>query len=254
MTEPLRRLTNEGIDRFRSYLERVGNGDKEDPPFNLLTDPVSSEPASGSIIVPGIPPGDALKDRFAFGLWLKELLAPLQQNTLPRDYRLWNWLSLRFFEQLCPPGGDGIRRPRREEAYILDAAFSHTKYYRHLVRMAWMAVSVHGEYGKILLKPRNVDGPPLAGSGEIVEQLASRQSLFGNVTLIEGAYRLYYSEDEQRPRRGSGGSGAGSPRRLATIVQQLDLTYDLRECTPRQFISLLPKEFNRWRSVDNRQN
>ena len=246
MTEPLRRLTDEGIDRFRSYLDRIGDGAKEQPPLVLLTDPVFSEPVAGGVALPRNPPEDVLRDRFTFGSWLKDLLAPLQQNTLPRDYRLWNWLSLRFFDQLCPAAGDGIRRLRRDEAYILDAAFSHTKYYRHLVRMAWMAVSLHGEYGKVLLKPRSVDGPPLAGSGEIVEQLASRQSLFGNTTLIEGAYRLYFSEDEQRPRRGAGGSSAGSPRRLATIVQQLDLTYDLRECTPDQFISLLPKEFNRW--------
>ncbi len=249
MTESLRRLTDEGIDRFRSYLDRIGDGAKEPPPLALLTDPVFSEPVAGGVTLPRDAPEDVLRDRFTFGSWLKDLLAPLQQNTLPRDYRLWNWLSLRFFDQLCPVGGDGIRRPRREEAYILDAAFSHTKYYRHLVRMAWIAVSMHGEYGKVLLKPRSVDGPPLASSGEIVEQLASRQSLFGNTTLIEGAYRLYFSEDEQRPRRGAGGSGAGSPRRLATIVQQLDLTYDLRECTPEQFISLLPKEFDRWKSV-----
>jgi hypothetical protein len=247
MTEPLRRLTDEGISHFRTYLERVGQGPKEDPPFDLLTDPVFSEAVQGAIAVPRDPPEDVLKDRFALGSWLHGLLAPLQQNTLPRDYRLWNWLSLRFFDHLCPAGGDGIRRPRRAEAYILDATFSHTKYYRHLVRMTWMAVSLHGDYGKILLKPRSVDGPPLAGSGEIVEQLASRQSLFGNATLIEGAYRLYFSEDEQRPLRGAGGSGAGSPRRLATVVQQLDLTYDLRDCTSEQFISLLPREFDRWK-------
>lgn len=247
MTEPLRRLTDEGINLFRSYLERIRNGAKDEPPFDLLTNPVFSEPVAGGITLPDNLPEDVLGDRFRFGFWLTDLLAPLQQNTLPRDYRLWNWFSLRFFNQLCPAGGDGIRRPRREEAYVLDAEFSHTKYYRHLVRMAWMAVSLHGEYGKILLKPRSADGPPLAGSGEIVEQLASRQSLFGNARLIEGAYRLYFDEDEQRPRRGAGGSGAGSPRRLATIVQQLDLTYDLRNCTPEQFISLLPKEFNRWK-------
>ncbi|MFT8366895.1 MAG: hypothetical protein ABF623_13725 [Gluconobacter cerinus] len=250
MSELLRRLTDEGVNQFRSYLDRIRNGVKEDPPISFLTDPVFSEPVTGSVVVPEVTPERGFEDRFEFGLWLNDLLTPLQQNTLPRDYRLWNWLSLRFFEQLCPPGSDGIRRPRRQEAYILDAVFSHTQYYRHLVRMAWMAVSVHGEYGKILLKSRSIDGPPLARSGEIVEQLASRQSLFGNVTLIEGAYRLYYSVDEQRPRRGSGGSSAGSPRRLATIVQQLDLTYDLRECTSQQFISLLPKEFNRWKTPE----
>ncbi|KHL24104.1 hypothetical protein PK98_15575 [Croceibacterium mercuriale] len=243
----MRRLTDEGIDHFREYIERIRNGAKIQPPSDLLTDPVFSEPVAGRVMLPLDLPEDALSDRFRFGIWLRDLLAPLQQNTLPRDYHLWNWLSLRFFDQLCAAGGDDIRRPRRDEAYILDAAFSHTKYYRHLVRMAWMAVSLHGEYGKILLKSRSTDGPPLAGSGEIVEQLASRQSLFGNATLIEGAYRLYFSEDEQRPRKGAGGSGAGSPRRLATIVQQLDLTYDLRDCTPEQFIELLPKEFNRWK-------
>lgn len=250
MTDMLRKLNDEGVDQFRTYVQSLRSGQKEPPPLHLLTDPVASEPAPASIPVPNALPAAALADRFAFGSWLVNLLQPLQASGLVRDYGLWNWLSLKYFDHLCPASNGGRRWPRDPEAYVLDREFSYYSYYRHLVRTAWLAVALHQEHSKILLRPAGRDdGPPLAGSGEIVEQLASRQSLFGNRTLIEAAYRLYFDETEQRPRRGSGGSGAGSPRRLATVVQQLDLTYDLRECTTDQFLELLPKEFNRWKSV-----
>lgn len=246
MTDPVRRLTDEGIEAFRSYLERVRAGAAERPPTQLLTDPIASEPFEGGIEIDKEANG-ALNDRYEFGAYLRNTFSALSPADISRDYRLWNWLSLYFFEDLCPEVA-GRRKLRDKEAYILEAAFSYYSYYRHLVRTAWQAVALHGPVSKILLRAAGRDeGPPLARSGEIVEQLASRQSIFGSATIIEGAYRLYFDEDTQRPKRGSAGSSAGSPRRLATVVQQLDLTYDLRECTVEQFLDLLPTEFNRWK-------
>jgi hypothetical protein len=83
---------------------------------------------------------------------------------------------------------------------------------------------------------------------EIFEQLAARQDILGNETVVAGAYRLYFDPKEQRPKQGSGGKGAGSPRRLSAVVQQLDLTYDLRDCSVEQFLALLPTEFDRFRN------
>jgi hypothetical protein len=99
-------------------------------------------------------------------------------------------------------------------------------------------VANNGDCAKVLLQTR-------AGGkrSDIFEQLAARQTIFGNRTIIAGAYKLYYDVAAQLPKRGAGGKGAGSPRRLVSFIQQIDLTYDLRACSPQQFIDLLPREF-----------
>ncbi|HEY3770730.1 MAG TPA: hypothetical protein VGN44_18795, partial [Candidatus Angelobacter sp.] len=40
------------------------------------------------------------------------------------------------------------------------------------------------------------------------------------------------------------------PRRLTRIIGQLSLTYDLGQCTPAQFLQLLPKEFDKFKGKE----
>jgi hypothetical protein len=104
-------------------------------------------------------------------------------------------------------------------------------------------VENYGDYSKVLVKTR--------GEGkrsDIFEQLAARQTIYGNPTIIVAAYHLYFDSAAQLPKRGAGGKGAGSPRRLVSFIQQIDLTYDLWACTSEQFLGLLPKEFAKFKT------
>jgi hypothetical protein len=109
----------------------------------------------------------------------------------------------------------------------------------------WLAVKEHGQHAKVLLIT--------SGGGvrsDIGEQLGAQQFLFGNRTFIEAAYAMYFDESTQKPRRGAGGKGAGSARRLASIARQLELTYDVPTCGRNGFLCLLPRqEFKRWISA-----
>ena len=58
--------------------------------------------------------------------------------------------------------------------------------------------------------------------------------------------KMYFDKDAQKPRRGAGGKGGGSARRLASVARQLELTYDLQDCPPARFLALLPREFKTW--------
>jgi hypothetical protein len=107
-----------------------------------------------------------------------------------------------------------------------------------------LAVLNHGDTAKLLLlasKPDTIS--------EICDRLTAKQKVFGNPTVIAGAYALYFDMKAQRPKQGTGGKGKGSPRRLMAVTDQLDLTYDLVECRSDQFISLLPKEFDKFRPL-----
>lgn len=245
MGDRLRMLTAAGVAEFRSHLAVARAGAIVDSPKALLTAPEYSADFAEIEIQAPVFPG-----RFEFGTHLVALLGGLDRRTLSRNYGLWTWLALFYFDQLCPPSGDGTRKVFADEAYILPAKYDYQSYYRHLVRTPWLAVSDHGDSAKVLLIPASQNGgASLAKRGEIIEQLASRQAVLGNPRVIRAANKLYFDPTTNRPRRGAGGSKGGSPRRLALVLQQLDLTFDLAACEEKRLLALLPKEFDRWKTV-----
>jgi hypothetical protein len=236
MSGLLRTLNSTGIESFANYLQSLRNGSAAEPPFHLLTDDVTSDPLDVDIPMQQ----QSFVDGYAFGEYLVATLKPLPRSKIAFDHALWSWLSLYHFDQICP-AVDGKRAVLEDAVYVLPSTYNHRRYYRHLVRTPWLAVEENGNCAKVLLKNR--------GSGkrsDIFEQLAARQTIFGNKTIIAGAYKLYFDETAGLPKRGAGGKGAGSPRRLVSFIQQIDLTYDLMACTPDQFIGLLPKEFDKF--------
>jgi hypothetical protein len=247
VTDSVRRLNDGGIAKFREYLDSLRAGATASPPDGLLTDVATSEGLGFDIPVERPPQIAPFTDRYKFGCYLKERFAPLGPAAVAMDYGLWTWLSLYYFEQLCPSAGNGERSVVADEAYIVHKTFKYEEYYRHLVRTPWLVVVQHGDRSRVLLIPASAPGDhPLGKRGEIIEQLAARQTILGSSSLIASAYQMYFDESKGRPRRGAGGSGGGSPRRLALVAQQLELTYDLSACSAEEILSLLPAEFDRW--------
>jgi hypothetical protein len=99
-----------------------------------------------------------------------------------------------------------------------------------------VAVRITGEVVKPLLA-RSLDT-----RGDLLEQLSFRIELFGHPRIMATAERLNI-DDKGRPTKLASSKAGGSPRRLATIVAQLKLTYDLRGASADQVIGLLPREF-----------
>lgn len=251
MTDTIRILTASGTQHFIAWLEAVRLGNKHAPPNLLLTDPASSEPLDIEMVIGRQELGRPFVSRYEFGAWLVQKLKLLPKTEISRNAGLWNWLALYFIDQLAPPAADSSRKLYDNDVYALEPQFNFRGYYRHAIRTAWLAVHEHGINSRVLLIPagRTQAGVGiLAHRGEIIEQLAARQWVLGSTTVIGAANRLYMDPAEGRPRRGAAGSGKGSPRRLAAILQQLELTYDLRDCSVEQVIELLSTEFDRWKS------
>ena len=246
MTDPVRILTQEGIERFRNYLGELRLDGALAPPFELLTDSAFSAPAGFSATVSRKRDLPALMSRYDFGCYLVAQLSVADKNVISRNYGLWTWLALYYFDFVCEAEA-GVRSPDEDAVYLLPKDFNFRRYYRHMVRSPWWAVSVHGESSKVLLAPRIGTKHPLSTRGEIFEQLASRQSLFGSRVIIQSAFQLYCDSKTGRPKGKTGGSAAGSPRRLADVLNQLDLTFDLGGDVPDVVIGRLPKEFAKWK-------
>lgn len=237
MSTVVRRLTANGIEEFRKYLDHLRGGGTDPVPHALLVDPAASETLTHEIpITPR-----TLTSNYDLGVYMVEILRPLDRHVISRDTGLWAWLALYFFHYFCPAEKDGKRNPLEDAVYLLSPTFQHNRYYRHAIRTPWLAVLEHGENSKVMLVT-SAKGT----RSDIFEQLASRQQLFGNKTVIACASELYLDKTTGRLRRGAAGKGAGSVRRLAAVAQQLDLTYDLVACNVEVYLRLLPKEFSKF--------
>jgi hypothetical protein len=88
---------------------------------------------------------------------------------------------------------------------------------------------------------------PLHQPGDVAEQLAARQEIVTNRAAMALATLLYIDSQTLTVRRGASGRGAGSARRLAAVLNQLELTWDLYGMNTAELTALLPGEFSRFR-------
>jgi len=233
----VRVLNAEGLEKFSEYLAALRAAPSMAPPFDLLTDGRFSDPFDPPVTIEQ----RSFASAYEIGAYMIEVFANCEDRLISRNHGLWTWLALFYFDELCKPDASGNRKALQEPLYVLDERFSFYRYYKHGVRTPWAAVKMHGEYSKVLLLT--------VGKGirtDITESLGGYQDIFGNKTIIASAYSMYFDSTQQKPRRGAGGKGGGSARRLANVSRQLELTYDLQECSPAQFLDLLPKEFKAW--------
>jgi hypothetical protein len=235
----IRRLNEEGLQRLGSFLDSLKGDQPEAYPAAVLTDPATSEPIESEVAIEPRRFGN----RFEAAKYLFEKLSAAGIRDVERDGGMWAWLALFYFEELCPAGSDGQRKPGERARWIPEVS-NFQRYYRHLLAGPYIIYRAHRES-----PPRAMAllCNPLDRPGDIVEQFASRQELVTNRAIVEGATKLYIDPRTSRPRRGSGGKGDGSPRRFADVLKQFDATWDLYALTTEALLHLLPTEFDRFR-------
>ncbi|MCO6455543.1 MAG: hypothetical protein J5I93_09630 [Pirellulaceae bacterium] len=235
----VRKLTETGIKAFTEYLTRLADGEKIDPPMHLLTDADSSQELLGTAEVEPV----TLDSKLAAAKYLTIQLASLDKSEVDNNVGLWTWLSLFFFDQVCPESASGERKPGEIVRHVL--TLSALKYYRHLLAGPCRLWQLHGKCSRVFLYN------PLTEHGDFSEQLASRQQHISNLHLIEAVDRLYYDPESigaGRPKRGAlTRTRPGNLRRLVAVIQQFDLTYDMYAMNSEQILTLLPDEFDHWR-------
>lgn len=235
----LRRFTPEGTRRFAEYRRRLAVEPALEPPTHLLEDDSVTELMPGGAVVK---PRE-FRNRLEAGVYLNELLGGVPINLPEHDQGLWTWLTLFYFDNVCPPDAHG-KRKAREEARLVALVDNYQRFYRHLLLGPFLIVRAHkdapGRAMAFLCQP-------LWKPGDIVGQLASRKELVTNKAVAEAATRLYYDAASGSLKRGSGSKVKGGPRRLADLLNQLDVTWYLYGMTTEELLALLPKEFDRFR-------
>jgi hypothetical protein len=234
----LSRLNGQGIAKFVEWLNDQRSGFLSEPPMWLLTDEAYTENLSGNVDIQAVP----LPTRWDAGKLLYESLTAAKLADNPIDPGLWTWLTLAFIESVCPKGAKGLRKIGEQARYIPEPQ-NFQRYYRHLLAGPFLVYRAHSDSPE---RARCLLVQELHKPGDIVEQLAARQQILTNRSVVEVATRLYVSADGSR-KHGAAGSGRGSPRRLASVLRQYDLTWDLYATPPDELYALLPKEFDRFK-------
>jgi hypothetical protein len=235
----LRRLKEAGVARFEQYLAILRGGGTAEPPTDALTSPEHSEALDVAIEVED----RDFDTRLDWAKYIDEKLEGKGFKNVERDVGLWAWLALFYVKRLLPSKKNG-RKKLGEAAMWVPQIHDYRRYYRHLLAGPYRIFRAHRA------KPENaliLLGGPFGSHGEVVEQFASRLEIVTNRGLIESLTTLYWDTASKKLRRGAGGKEAGSARRLADVLQQFDLTWDLYALTAPSMLGLLPKEFDRFR-------
>jgi hypothetical protein len=236
----LHRFNAEGEKQFELYLAQLRGQPNLAPPLFLLTDPSCTDEFPWEIAQFEC----EAASRFVAAKYLYELLSETNIAHIDRDRGLWAWLSLFYFDQLCPMKKDGGRKAG-ELARLIPVIGNFQRYYRHLLLGPYMIFRAHADDPE---RAMAVLATPLHAPGEVVAQIASRHDLVTNPSVMKVASELYVDQATGKIKK-QATARAGSPRRFADVLNQFDLTYDLYSIPNDHLNKLLPREFDRLRAV-----
>ena len=232
------RLNASGLATFAGWLETLKAGGSIQAPTPLLADEEATEPLNTEMEVES----REFANRFEAAEYLHTQFSIAGLTDVEGDRGLWAWLSLFYFDAVCPSGRGGVRKPGALPRYIPEPG-NFRRYYRHLLAGPYRIYRAHRD------DPQRVMAllcQPLDSPGDVVEQLASRQELVTNPGIMELATRLYVEPESLRQKRLAGGKGGGSARRLSDVFEQFDLTWDLYASSGEELAAVMPKEFSRF--------
>ena len=159
---------------------------------------------------------------------------------------LWCWLSLYYFEQLCPRSSGGRLEPGEKASMDSRVPQLAKNLYRHLLAdPTESSVSPSGRPNRAMALLCG----PVSTRGDVVNNRPARQELITNKHLIEAATVLYYDAERWKEQTTAGSKEPGSPRRLADVIDQFNLTWDLYAMKADELLKLLPAEFDRFKRV-----
>jgi len=234
----VRSLTPEGIERANVLLDAMKAGEPATVSPEFLNHPDFSDDTGISI---GKPP--AFESRYNLALWLNQQLDGTSMVGGVLKIGTWTWLTMALLDVVAPVRADGTRNIGARPLYVLEPD-NWRRYYRHLLAGPVLVMRAH--WGDLGITQAILAGKPHI-PGELYEQIASRQEVVTSHAVVALTRKLYWDAQTKALKRGSGGKGAGSPRRLSSLLEQLDVTWDFGEMTEDSLIALLPhKEFARF--------
>lgn len=237
----LKELNTTGIKLFEDYLQKIHSNENPEYPEYLLEDERYSDSLSDTKVTVN---KKIFQTKLELAIEIDKLFKESEINMPEKHIGLFCWLSLFYFDSISKKNKNSqltIEKGKDFLAYYIPDMKNYIRYYRHKILGAYRIYVIH---------KNNPDGAmAILGSspsthGEIVEQFASRQELITNPGIVKLLTYLYWDIEKKALKVGYS-SKVGSPRRLAALLAQLDMTYDLQSVHINELLKLLPKEFNK---------
>jgi hypothetical protein len=234
----LLRLTSAGIAEMNGWLDAIhGQPPLAVPAEFFVAGRLAEQTGYGSEIEPR-----EFSSRFEWAEYINQKLSGVPDSRLQADTGLWSWLTLVYFDLVAPPSS--TQRKLGQRARYVPTGTDFRTYYRHLLAGPWQIFAAHRDDPD---RTRATLAGKVDKPGELYEQLASRMELATSATVQATAKVLYLDSSTGRLKRGAGGQGPGSPRRLADTLMQFDRTFDIYAMPVSALVKLLPREFERFR-------
>ena len=223
------------MHKFTEFIERLRSGNEQNTPFHLLDDEDFSDPLGFKLEVAK---DSEFATRYELGLHLVDLFKPVNIQPLIGDAGFWSWFALLWFDQLCS-AKNGKRNPSKPYNYVLSRSYNHRP--RHSIYMTWQLVDRYGEDSRFMLCKHP------SSRGEITEQMMARQDYLTMNGVMRLASKLYYNPKTGLFKKGAASrKSAGCVSRYISLLQQLQLTFDIRSTTCDELQELLPSEFEQF--------
>ena len=169
-----------------------------------------------------------------------------RRTELEVDVGFWAWLVAANFDTLCPKDPKTrCYRVGNDWSYWIPEHRNYRRRHRHRLSGPYFAYRAHLSD---VPNAMGVLGSKLNGYDDLIERVLSTEEFSTSRAVNYVVTSLYYSPTTKDIKRGVGGSSRGSSRRLADVLSQFALTYDLGALTGPQLLAMLPAEFNRFRS------
>ncbi|MDA7602138.1 hypothetical protein N8791_06315 [Gammaproteobacteria bacterium] len=238
----IRRLNIGGI---KEMTDDMGVSPKSLPRSTLLEDHKMSEIVSSGI---KIDTDKVFADRMECAEYIFSLIKS-EINNKPElwdDIGFWSWLALVYVNQFAPKIF-GI------ENYVLDLHANRVT--KHCVRQPCLIIQKIGiKKAKTFCGLDSKGNPTMASKGDLIDQIWSRDYITKSNKLLELVVDLYLDVKNGRSKtnsatepkwdaKGYPQGPQGSARRLAPVLQQLDFTHNLEDCSIKQLRKLLGPEF-----------
>lgn len=234
----LGRLTPLGMDRFSQFLDELKTNPSAEFPRDILTFPGYFETIDDETeIMPY-----KFKTRWDVAKYLNSLITSSGIIDVERDIPFWVALTAFYFDVLCPIDKAGQRKVLKRARYIPETK-NWRRYYRHLLLSPYLVYRTHLDNPEramaLLCKAPHV-------FTDVDEQILAYQELVTNKAVVELTTKLYYNPKTKNLKYGAQSKGPGSPRRLATVLDQFSLTWDLYAASMDEILNLLPNEFEKF--------
>jgi hypothetical protein len=232
------KLNSKGIECFKKYLNDLREKPDLEPPFKILENPDYSDAFQDKAKVEKV----EFQHRTHMVEYLSKALESLNVSSELENQGLWSWLSLFYFEQVCPKDLDQKRVPGMEYRHILNVGYRYK--HRHLLAGPIQVFQMYGEKARLFLSG------VVHTENQVHHELGTRQSFITNPSIIEVADTLYFDKNKNKSKAGAQSrTRGGSLLRFINVMQQLELTFDLYSMSSEEILKLLPEEFDTWQDL-----